>query len=468
MSGVALGASDPPAGVGSVSDRDDDFVSDPQAGDHDMADDSSDYMGAYGDGDGDDFDDDDDNGSNSDDDDTAGAGLTPGSLAAGFMAIPSSPSASSTLGAPPQPLNTRVLFWRVPRGRLRTSDMRVVREPVAVPPSRPPANHMILRNKYVSIDPHIRTRMQESMAGYLEPFDLGQPLYSECVAEVIALGDLDDLHRTVSVIGGGGGRGSSRPGRPGEFAELVVGDFVVGSFPWEDWSLVEVTKDIRKVDISDNLPLSLYLSVFGWPGQTAYFGLFDIGQPRRHETILVSAGAGAVGQLVGQMAKICGLHVVASAGNDEKVNFMKEQLRYDGAFNYRTSDIDSTLAELAPRGIDIYFENVGGHLMEAVLPHMNVKSRIPLSGMISMYSDMQSPHSISNLYFLVTKQIRMEGFKVDQLPDESMNRFMDDMMRWYNEGRIVHKETVIHGLENAPEALTSVFQRGLFGKIIIK
>ncbi|KAI9347939.1 zinc-binding dehydrogenase family oxidoreductase [Zopfochytrium polystomum] len=315
--------------------------------------------------------------------------------------------------------------------------MKVVRDPLVCPIPKPPPNHIIIRNRYVSIDPTIRTRMQESLAGYLEPFVIGEPIRSEAIAEV----------RASSV--------------------LHPGDLIIGTLPWEDWSVVEISDSFQKLDPDPRFPLSLYLSVFGWPGQTAYFGLFKVGQPKKYETILVSAGAGAVGQIVGQLAKIQGLHVIGSAGNLDKVRFLKEVLRFDGAFYSHMVSIDPALAELAPRGIDIYFDSVGGHLLEGVLPHMNVKSRIALSGMISMYSDKQAPHSVSNLFFLITKQIRMEGFMIDRLPEDAMDKFMTDMARWYNEGRIVHKETVFGGLEKAPEALLSVFQKGMFGMVMV-
>ncbi|KAI9355986.1 hypothetical protein DFJ73DRAFT_824170 [Zopfochytrium polystomum] len=344
--------------------------------------------------------------------------------------------------------------------------MKVVREPLADPLPKPPLNHIIVRNRFVSIDPTIRTRMQESLAGYYEPFVLGQPLYGEAIAEVVSVGEVDAAHARMIIVRGNGSSGGSSPNQKISNG-LRPGDLIIGTLPWEDWSVVEISEEIQKLDPDPRFPLSLYLSVFGWPGQTAYFGLFQIGQPKRHETILVSAGASAVGQIVGQLAKIQGLHVIGAAGDHEKVRYLKEVLRFDGAFYSHMYSIDSALAELAPRGIDIYFENVGGHLLESVLPHMNVKSRIPLSGMISMYSDKQEPHSISNLFFLITKQIRMEGFTVERLPEEMQDKFMTDMRRWYNEGRIVHKETVFRGLEAAPEALLSMFQKGMYGMVMV-
>ncbi|KAJ3327972.1 hypothetical protein HDU76_010812 [Blyttiomyces sp. JEL0837] len=358
-------------------------------------------------------------------------------------------------------LNTRVLFRRVPSRPLKPTDMKVVKARIQFPLPPPHPNHIIIRNKFVSVDANVRTHMEQSLTSYIEPFVIGEPLHSSSIAEVIAVGPLDPEHSTLVVVSG-------RVGMPKVPGTIKPGDLVIGDFPWEEYCELEIGPEVRKLDPDPKIPLSLYLSIFGWPGQTAYTGLYKIAKPKKLETILVSDSAGAVGQLVGQIAKIHGLRVIGSAGSDQKTRFLLDELRFDGAFNYRSVPIDSALAEFCPRGIDIYFENVGGELLEAVLPHMNDHGRIPVGGMISMYSDSQEPHAIANLYFLLSKQIRMEGFMVESLPESSLDEFMRDMMRWYNEGRIVYKENIVDGLENAPEALANLFQNRAFGKTVVK
>ena len=217
-----------------------------------------------------------------------------------------------------------------------------------------------------------------------------------------------------------------------------------------------------------NAPVQAFLGALGMTGLTAYSGLLEIGRPKEGETIFVSAAAGAVGSIVSQIAKIKGCRVVGSAGSDEKVAWLKEVAGADEAFNYKTTDnLFKTVDKHCPDGIDVYYENVGGQHLEAALEYMNPQGRLVMCGMISVYNATKPPSGPSNLGHIISKQLTMQGFLVGNYFDQ-MPQFQADMGKWIAEGRIKWKETVLEGIEKAPEAFMGLFQGDNFGKMVVK
>jgi NADPH:quinone reductase len=299
------------------------------------------------------------------------------------------------------------------------------------------AGKLITRPLYLSVDPYMRGRMNDAKS-YIAPFALGEPIESAGIARVVAVNSGSKFH---------------------------VGDLVSGMMPWQELALVD-EKAVRAA--SAELPLGAQLGALGMPGLTAYVGLFDIGQAKPGETVFVSAAAGAVGSVVGQLAKIHGCYVVGSAGSDDKVRYLKEELGFDAAFNYKTVDNQrSALREACPKGIDVYFDNVGGATLEAALFVCNVHARIPICGMISGYETASPEPGPSNLAILIQKRIRMEGFLVSD-HSARMGKFASDAARWLAEGKLKVQETVVDGFENAPAAFIGLLRGDNVGKMLVR
>ena len=301
----------------------------------------------------------------------------------------------------------------------------------------PEDNQVLVRNIYMSVDPYMRGRMVDRRS-YTPPFQLGEPLTGGCVGQVVA----------------------------SELDQLQVGDYVLSMFGWREY-FVASPDQLTKIDPTI-APLSAYVGTVGMPGQTAYVGLLDIGQPKAGETVFVSAASGAVGAIVCQIAKIKGCRVVGSAGSAEKVAWLQEEVGVDAAFNYK--EVDNLVDELrrhCPDGIDIYFENVGGDHLQAALTLMNNFGRVVLCGMISQYNNTKPEPGPNNLMLAVGKRLKLQGFIVsdhqDRLPD-----FYADMSRWIADGKIKWKETVIEGIEQAPAAFIGLFTGENFGKMVVK
>jgi NADPH-dependent curcumin reductase CurA len=215
-------------------------------------------------------------------------------------------------------------------------------------------------------------------------------------------------------------------------------------------------------------PLQAYLGTLGMTGLTAYYGLIDIGQPKEGETVFVSAASGAVGSIVCQIAKLKGCYVVGSAGSDEKVSWLLEEAGIDTAFNYKSvDDVITEVGKQCPQGIDVYFENVGGVHLEAALEHMNKFGRIVMCGMISMYNATEPVTGPTNLAYIIGKQLTMKGFIVSSHFDK-LAQFYADMGKWIGKGKIKWKETIVEGLENAPQAFIGLFKGENFGKMLVK
>jgi NADPH-dependent curcumin reductase CurA len=296
---------------------------------------------------------------------------------------------------------------------------------------------ILVRNNFISVDPYMRGRMGERET-YVTPYELGKPLDGGCVGQVIE-------------------------SKSDEFQE---GEFILGDKGWREFY---VTDGQGLVLIDPKIaPIQNYLGVLGMPGFTAYVGLLDIGKPKQGETVFVSTAAGAVGSLVCQIAKIKGCRVVGSTGSDAKADWLVQEAGIDGAFNYKkTENLFDELQKQCPEGIDVYFDNVGGTHLEAAIDSMNNHGRIVICGMISIYNATRPPRAPRNLISAISKRLRLQGFIVydhnDRLP-----QFREDIGQWRKQGQIHWKETIVHGLENAPKAFLALFSGDSFGKMLVK
>ncbi|MEL0650491.1 hypothetical protein SAMN04489722_102117 [Algibacter lectus] len=296
---------------------------------------------------------------------------------------------------------------------------------------------ILLEAAYVSVDPYLRGRMSDAKS-YVPPFELNKPVQSGVVAKVVA-------------------------SKNKNFAE---GDYVSGLLSWKTQQ-ISTGEGLLKVD-GDKAPLSTYLGVLGMTGLTAYLGLNEIGKPKAGETIVVSGAAGAVGSVVGQIAKILGLHVIGIAGTDEKIEMLKSKFGFDAGINYNTSkDINADIKALAPNGVDIYFDNVGGPISDAVLFNINRFARMIICGAISVYNETELPKSVSVQPFLVKNSALMQGFIVSNYA-EKFPEAMKHLSGWLAEGKLTYTETIVDGFDNIPNAFIDLFEGKNKGKMIVK
>jgi NADPH-dependent curcumin reductase CurA len=244
------------------------------------------------------------------------------------------------------------------------------------------------------------------------------------------------------------------------------GDFVCGNLAWKEYQS-SAGEGLYKVD-PEQAPLSAYLGVLGMTGLTAYLGLMEIGEPQAWETVLVSGAAGAVGSIAGQVARIKGCRVVGIAGSDEKTALLKDEFGFDAAINYRTaSNMRRAIAAACPRGVDVYFDNVGGSISDAVLVNINKFSRIVVCGAISMYNERILPKGFSVQPFLIQKSALMKGFIVDDYASKYPET-LERLSRWLKEGRLKHVETIVEGFERIPQAFLDLFDGKNKGKMLVK
>ncbi|KAK1271201.1 NADP-dependent alkenal double bond reductase P2 [Acorus gramineus] len=300
---------------------------------------------------------------------------------------------------------------------------------------------VLLKNLYLSCDPYLRTLMNRPVEGqeesFFTPFNPGSVITGLGVARIVDSGHPD----------------------------FKVGDYVYGSTGWEEFTLISNPETLFKIKYTD-VPLSYYTGLLGMPGLTAYAGFYEICSPKKGEYVYISAASGAVGQIVGQYAKLLGCYVVGSAGSNEKVNLLKTKFGFDDAFNYKEEhDLAAALKRHFPEGIDIYFENVGGAMLDAVLLNMRDHGRIAVCGMISQYN-LEKHEGVHNLFCLITKRVRMEGFAVldyYHIYDE----FVETTRKYIKEGKIAYVEDIVKGLENAPAALVGLFTGRNVGKQVV-
>ncbi len=313
-----------------------------------------------------------------------------------------------------------------PVGIPKESDFEIVEVTIA----EPKAEEVLVRNIYMSVDPYMR--------GVVRNVALGVPLEGGCVGQVVQSGS----------------------------ESFQVGDYVLGGLGWREYYLAR-SESLSQIDPT-LAPIQSFVGAVGMPGRTAYFGLLDVGEPKAGETVFVSAASGAVGAIVCQIAKIKGCRVVASAGSDQKVAWLLEKAGVDAAFNYKR--VDNLIDELkahCPDGIDIYFENVGGAHLEAALSLMNTHGRIPLCGMIAHYNDVEPTPGPKNLSTAIGKRLKLQGFIVTDYADRTPD-FYADMRQWIGEGKMHWEETIVDGLENAPQAFIGLFKGENMGKMIVK
>ena len=331
---------------------------------------------------------------------------------------------------------TRIVLASRPQGAPTAANFRVETLPVPVPAS----GQMLLRTLFLSLDPYMRGRMSDAKS-------YAAPVAIDAVME----------GATVSCV-----ENSQHP-------DFQRGDIVLGFSGWQSHALSDGT-GLTKVDKALTQP-SLALGVLGMPGFTGYMGLLDIGQPKPGETVVVAAASGAVGSVVGQVAKLKGCRAVGIAGGPEKCRFVVEKLGFDACIDHHTADFPAQLAAACPNGIDVYFENVGGMVFDAVLPLLNTKARVPVCGLIATYNDTTLPSGPDRLGLLartiLTKRIKMQGFIIFQDYSQHFGEFFGQMGTWVKEGKIKFHEDVVDGLANAPEAFIGLLKGRNFGKLVI-
>jgi len=329
--------------------------------------------------------------------------------------------------------NQVILFEKRPEGKPVMDDFRFVEEEI------PAVNdgQVLLKTLYVSVDPYLRGRMTAAKS-YIAPFELGKPLASALVA-VVAESKNDNFKE---------------------------GDYVTGSLDWKQFQLSD-GKALRKIEAAED-KLSAYLGVLGMTGLTAYFGLMEIAKPQAGETMVVSGAAGAVGSIVGQIGKTLGCRVIGIAGSDEKVALLKNQFGFDEAINYNTTtDMAGAIAAAAPNGVDVYFDNVGGEISDAVLKHINRFARIPVCGAIASYNDTKADLGRRVQTTLVKNSALMQGFIVGNY-QEKFAEGISQLSNWLTAGKIVGTETIVEGFDQIPQAFIDLFDGKNSGKMIVK
>lgn len=328
-------------------------------------------------------------------------------------------------------MNQQILLKSYPTGEPKESDFALVE--TAIP--EPGEGEILNRTIYLSLDPYMRGRMSDR-ASYATPAELGKVMMGSTVSQVVK---------------------SNNP----KFSDA---DFVLGYGGWQDYAIAQ-GETLRKLDPSQ-VPISYALGITGMPGMTAYFALLDIGKPKAGETIVVSAASGAVGAVVGQIAKIKDCRAVGIAGSDEKCDYVVNQLGFDACINRKTQDLNSALKAACPNGIDIYVDHTAGPILEAVLQNINLGARIPLVGLISQYNAETLPPG-PNLMPLLVKRALIKGFLVGDY-QQRHEEFMNDMSQWLLAGKLKYREDIVQGLKNAPHAFIGLLQGENFGKLIVQ
>jgi NADPH-dependent curcumin reductase CurA len=329
------------------------------------------------------------------------------------------------------PANRQILLVSRPEGWVTEANFRLAA--TSIP--KPGDGQFLVRNHWLSLDPYMRGRM-DAKKSYAKYVELGEVMTGGTVGEVV----------------------ESRHPR------FATGELVTGAFGWQEYAVSDGT-GVRKVD-GAKAPPSYALGVLGMPGVTAWMGLLDIAQPQPGETVVVSAASGAVGSVVGQLAKLKGCRAVGIAGGKTKCDYVVGELGFDACVDYKAGRLRDDLQAAAPKGIDVSFENVGGEVLDAVLPLMNPASRITICGLVSQYNATE-PYGVRNLRAVLVNRIRMQGFIVSDRM-ELWPRALEELGRWVAEGRIKYRETVAQGLENAPRAFIGMLRGENLGKQLVK
>jgi len=326
--------------------------------------------------------------------------------------------------------NRQILLASRPTGWVEESNFKLVETPVPAIAD----GQVLVRNHFLSLDPYMRGRMNDTKS-YAAPVNLGDVMIGGTAGEVVA---------------------SKHP-------KFNVGDKVVGMLGWQLYGVSDGTL-LMKVD-DRHIPLSAYLGTVGMPGVTAWYGLMDICQPKAGETVVVTAASGAVGSVVGQLAKMKGCRAVGIAGGAEKCRYVVDELGFDACVDYKAGNLWKDIKEATPKGIDCLFENVGGEIFDTLLGRMNAFSRIALCGLISQYNS--EPHAMKNVGSVLVNRIKLQGFIVS----EHMERWpvaLQELGQGVATGRIKYRETVAQGLENAPKAFIGLLKGANLGKQLVK
>jgi NADPH-dependent curcumin reductase len=328
-------------------------------------------------------------------------------------------------------LNRQIRLASRPRGAPTQANFEIVETPIP----EPGEGEVLTRTLFLSLDPYMRGRMNETKS-YSAPVPIGGIMVGQTVGEVVVSRD------------------------PG----FAAGDIVVGFGNWQDYAAIPA-KTLRKLSPA-LAPVSTALGVFGMPGHTAYVGLLDIGQPKPGETVVVSSAAGAVGSLVGQIAKIKGCRVVGIAGGALKCRYVVEELGFDAGIDHRAADFAAALARACPNGVDIDFENVGGAILQAIWPLLNDFARVVVCGLVAHYND-PTPAPSADFRAVLTKRLTVRGFIIIDHHGR-FGDFLRDVSAWQRDGRVKYREDIVDGLEHAPEAFIGLLQGHNFGKLIVR
>ena len=337
---------------------------------------------------------------------------------------------------PSPSISRQIVLASRPQGEPTVDNFRLISTPL--PPLAD--GQILLQTIWLSLDPYMRGRMSAAKS-YSPPVEIGAVMVGGAVSRVIA----------------------------SRHAGFAVGEIVQGRTGWQSHPISDGA-GLVKVDPSLG-PISTAVGILGMPGMTAYTGLKNIGQPKPGETLVVAAASGAVGSLVGQIAKLQGCRVIGIAGDAAKVGYIRDTLGFDVALDHRASDFPAQLAAACPKGIDIYWENVGGAVWDAVFPLLNDFARVPVCGLIAHYSDTAPPpgpdRSVQLMRTVLSKRLTLRGFIVTDFAAQTAD-FLTDVSTWLRQGRISHKEDIVTGLENAPEALIGLLKGRNFGKLLVK
>ena len=327
-------------------------------------------------------------------------------------------------------INRQILLKTRPDGAPGLGNFELVQSPVPEPGD----GEVLMRTRYLSLDPYMRGRMSAAKS-YAKPAEVGEPMVGGTVGEIV----------------------KSRNAR------FAVGDIVTGFGGWQDYALSNGA-GLRKLDPAA-APVTTALGVLGMPGMTAYVGLLEIGRPKPGETVAVAAASGAVGSVVGQIAKITGCRAIGIAGGPDKCRYVVQELGFDACIDHRAADFARQLQVACPAGIDVYFENVGGAVQEAVWPLLNDFARIPVCGLIAQYN--AAPMPGPDMFSVLRKRLTLRGFIVWEFAAKQAD-FLRDAGEWVRSGRLRYREDVVEGLENAPAAFLSLFRGKNFGKLLVK
>nr|WP_321274794.1 NADP-dependent oxidoreductase [uncultured Vibrio sp.] len=334
-------------------------------------------------------------------------------------------------------LNRRIVLASRPHGAPTTENFRL--EEVVKPV--PKDGEMLLRAVYLSLDPYMRGRMSDAES-YAAPVEIDDVMVAGTVSQVEV---------------------SNHP-------DYEVGEWVLAYTGWQDYA-ISTGEMVIKLGKNPQNP-SYALGVAGMPGFTAYMGLLDIGQPKPGETIVVASATGPVGSTVGQIAKLKGCRVVGIAGGEDKCRYAKEELGFDECIDHKADDFAQQLENACDNGIDVYFENVGGKVFDAVMPLLNVNARIPVCGLISQYNATELPKGTDHLPLLMVnilvKRIKVQGFIIFDDYGHRYDEFAQDMNQWLAEGKIQYREQLVQGLENAPDAFIGLLEGKNFGKVVVQ